>query len=272
MDFLFENANVVIDQIVKNGEIDLSEVKFMDPWTADLLCLLLIERHTANNKKLILPKSRDLLNYLKRMHLCKILRELGYREEFESLDKVQMPENYNLNIQEILHCEYRDEFDGKLERFMEMFKNFGLNDDDARLATALVGELGNNTFDHNLGSWPTDISGCIIVAQNYPKKKKIQVAIGDPGVGFLGSLKAAFPDLKTDIEAIRKGLGGNTGRIGELRGNGLKLIQQWTINNFSGKLAIQSGEGLVIAGKSGITEAKRKRILGTLAQLMIYYK
>lgn len=50
MDFLFENANVVINQIVKDGEIDLSEVGFMDPWTVDLLCLLLIERHTANNK------------------------------------------------------------------------------------------------------------------------------------------------------------------------------------------------------------------------------
>ena len=155
---------------------------------------------------------------------------------------------------------------------MEMFENFGLNEYDARLATTLVGELGNNTFDHNLGSWPTDISGCIIVAQNYPTKKKIQIAIGDPGVGFLGSLKAAFPNLETDIEAIKKGLGGNTGRIGELRGNGLKLIQRWTIDNFSGKLTIQSGEGLVIVDENGITEAKRNRILGTLAQLMIYYK
>ncbi len=213
-----------------------------------------------------------MLKYLKRMHFCEILSELGYKEEFELLNKVQIPENYNLNIQEISHCEYRDELDGKLEKFMEMFKNFGLNEYDARLATALVGELGNNTFDHNLGSWPTDISGCIIVAQNYPTKKKIQVAIGDPGIGFLGSLKAAFPNLKTDIEAIKKGLGGNTGRIGELRGNGLKLIQRWTIDNFSGKLAIQSGEGLAIVDENGITEAKRNKILGTLAQLMIYYK
>ncbi len=31
MDFLFENANTVIDQIVKDGKIDLSEVGFMDP-------------------------------------------------------------------------------------------------------------------------------------------------------------------------------------------------------------------------------------------------
>lgn len=44
MDFLFENTNKVIDLIVKDGEIDLSKVSFLDPWTIDLICLLMIER------------------------------------------------------------------------------------------------------------------------------------------------------------------------------------------------------------------------------------
>lgn len=272
MDFLFENTNKVIDLIVKDGEIDLSKVRFMDPWTIDLICLLMIERHTLKNKKIILPENGELLKYLKRMHFCDILSELRYEEEFKFLNKVQISEKFNLNIQEILHCKYRDEFDGRLGRFVMMFKNFGLNEYDARLATTLIGELGNNTFDHNVGSWPTDISGCIIAAQNYPKKKKIQVVVGDPGVGFLGSLKAVFPEINTDIEAIKKGLKGYTGRIGETRGNGLKLIQQWTINNFHGKLAIQSGEGLVLVDENGFTETKTKKVLGTLAQFMIYYK
>src|SRR5436305_863822 len=37
-----------------------------------------------------------------------------------------------------------------------------------------------------------------------------------------------FPNINSDIEAIKLGLAGNTGRVGEIRGNGLKLIQQWT--------------------------------------------
>lgn len=45
-----------------------------------------------------------------------------------------------------------------------MLKNFGLNVDDEARATALVGELGNNVFDHNDGQWPTDVRGAIILA------------------------------------------------------------------------------------------------------------
>ena len=77
---------------------------------------------------------------------------------------------------------------------------------------SVVGELGNNVFDHNSGSWPLNISGCIIAAQNYSKEKSIQFVIGDPGVGFRGSLKSAYPEINNDIEAIKKGLAGNTGR------------------------------------------------------------
>ena len=250
----------------------MSEVEFLDPWTMVLICLLLIERHNLPDKKIILPKSEELLKYLRRMHFNNVLAELGYNSEAEILESVQVPEKYNMNIQEILHCSTRDQFDGRLGRFVSMFQYFGMSENEAKRATSLIGELGNNTFDHNLGNWPTDISGCIIAAQNYPNLKRIQVAVGDPGVGFLGSLKAAFPELTNDIEAIKKGLGGNSGRIGEVRGNGLRIIQSWTIDNFSGMLSIHSGEGFVSAEKNRMSEKKANRILGTVAQIMIYYK
>ena len=59
---------------------------------------------------------------------------------------------------------------------------------------------------------------------------------------------------------------------GEIRGNGLRIIQSWTIDNFSGMLAIHSGEGFVSAEKDRMLEKRTNRILGTLAQIMIYYK
>lgn len=170
-----------------------------------------------------------------------------------------------------MHCLYRDEFNARLGRFITMFKTFGLNENDAQRATSLVGELGNNVFDHNLGNWPTNISGCIIAAQHYPSTKTIEIAVGDPGVGFYGSLKAAFPEINNDIDAIKLGLAGNTGRIGEIRGNGLRLIQQWTLQNFSGKVMIHSGNGLVIVNKTGMKEYTVNKILGTIAQFMINY-
>ncbi|MEK7459646.1 MAG: hypothetical protein AAB636_01105 [Patescibacteria group bacterium] len=237
-----------------------------------IVCLLLIERQSLADKKVILPKQENLLRYLKRMHLGEILGELGYTEAFEILKQITVPESENLNVQEIVHCRYNDEFSSRLGRFERMFKNFGLNEEDTKRALVIVGELGNNVFDHNLGNWPTNFSGAIITAHNYPETKRIEFVVGDAGVGFLGSLQNAFPNLSDDVEAIKKGLEGYTGRVGENRGNGLKTIQDWTINNFHGMLTIHSGGGLVQVDENGIESKNTCRILGTLAQFVIYYR
>ena len=207
----FDNFYKNIDKIVKGSVIDLSEVEFFHPWSMVMICLLLIERRSDPDKQLILPNKTETKTYLKRMRFDKILSELSYKEEIEILDSVQIPEGNNINIHEIMHCFYRDEFNARLGRFIEMFKNFGLTESDAQRATALVGELGNNVFDHNLGNWPTNVSGCIIAAQHYPDIHTIEIVVGDPGVGFYGSLKTAFPNISNDIEAIKLGLAGNTG-------------------------------------------------------------
>lgn len=271
MDLDFKNFYKDFNQIVKNGTIDLTKVEFVHPWSIVTICLLLVERMSLVDKKLLLPKKPETRSYLKRICLEKILEELGYQTAKKILDSISIPVRKNLNVQELLHCRYRDEFNARLEYFISMFRNFGLKSDDAYRATALVGELGNNVFDHNLGNWPTNISGCIIAAQHYPTFKKIEIAVGDPGVGFYGSLKVAFPNLTNDIQAIKKGLAGYTGRIDEERGNGLRLIQKWTIQNFSGKVMIHSGNGLVIVDKSGMKEYPVHKILGTVAQFVINY-
>lgn len=271
MNLDFKNFYKNIGKIVKGSTVDLSEVEFIYPWSMVMICLLLIERMSDPNKKLILPSKTETKTYLKRMRFDRILSELGYSEAKEELDKIEIPERDNINIHEVMHCYYRDDFNARLGRFISMFRNFGLNESDAQRATALVGELGNNVFDHNLGNWPTTMSGCIIAAQHYPNTHTIEIAVGDPGVGFYGSLKAAFPEITSDIEAIKLGLAGNTGRIGEIRGNGLKLIQQWTLQNFSGKVTIHSGDGLVIVDKSGMRDFEVNRILGTIAQFVINY-
>ena len=271
MNLDFNNFYKNVGKIVKGSTIDLSDVVFVHPWSMVMICLLLIERIPAPDKKLTLPNKMETKAYLKRMRFDKMLFELGYNEAKEVLDRVEVPERDNVNIHEVMHCLYQDEFSARLSRFITMFQNFGLSENDAQRATAVVGELGNNVFDHNLGNWPTNISGCIIVAQHYPSTHTIEIAVGDPGVGFYGSLKAGFPDLVNDTEAIKLGLAGNTGRVGEIRGNGLKLIQQWTLQNFSGKVMIHSGNGLVIVDKSGMKDTKVNKILGTVAQFVINY-
>lgn len=272
MDLNFDNIYKKYNEIIKGNTIDLSKVQFVHPWTITMVCIWLIEKSRFHDKKLILPKNEKTKCYLKRMHLNNLLNELNYREASSELQSIIIPERDNLNIHEILHCNYRDEFNARLGRFIKIFQNYGLDLNDSYRATNVIGELGNNVFDHNSGNWPTNTVGCIIAAQRYPLHGRIEIAVADPGVGFWGSLKARFPNIKNDIEAIKLGLAGNTGRIGEVRGNGLKLIQQWTINNFSGKLMIHSGEGLVVVDKNGIKEYKVFRITGTIAQFVVNYK
>lgn len=261
-----------LNVIIQDSTIDLSSINFMHPLDIGEVCLLLIERQSSPNKNIILPKNGDLLSYLKRMHFNQFLSELGYVESAQILDAINMSERESLNIQEITHSHYIDEFNGRLGHFDEMFKNFGLNDEDARRALNIIAELGNNVFDHNIGSWPTNFIGGIIVAQNYPEMKRIEVVVADAGVGFLGSLKNAYPDLTGDIEAIEKGLRGYTGRIGENRGNGLRFVQEWTIKNFHGMLLIRSGTGLVQVDESGSQSQEVSRVVGTTAKFVIYYR
>lgn len=271
MNFTFSKIYENIEKIIKGSIIDLSEMTFCDPWSIGMLCLLAIKNKNELNKALILPKSEDIKRYLKRMHFDSFIKEINYGPSIFELEKLNITELNNMNICEITHSLYRDDFNARLEKIRMMFKNFGMIDeDDLNKATVLVAELGNNVFDHNEGSWPTDIRGAIIIGQNYPKLKKIEVIVADPGVGFKESLRTRNPNLD-DVEAIKLGLRGITGRVGEKRGNGLKLIQNWTINNFNGIVRIHSGNGLVIVDKNGIQSRIVNNILGTLAGFVVAY-
>ncbi|MFA6135747.1 MAG: hypothetical protein WC705_00025 [Candidatus Paceibacterota bacterium] len=273
MDITFERIYIKFSEIFYDHTINLENWGWCDPWTIGLVCLKAIEYKDSQDKKLILPKDQDVVSYLKRMHLDKFLSELAYDSFLKPFIEKEMNEKENQNVLEILHCESRDDFDARLSsKIRMMFKNFGMDIDDESRATSLVGELGNNVFDHNAGSWPTNIGGAIILAQLNPRKKQIEVVVADPGIGFLGSLKVINPPPQNDIEAIKLGLNGVTGRIGEKRGDGLRIIQDWTINKFDGIVKIHSGSGLFIVNKDGQHPQSVFPILGTLASFVVKYK
>jgi hypothetical protein len=273
MDLTFETIYDAGSAVFREATIDLSRVKFFDPWAIGIICLRAIAQKAFADKRLQLPDDPQALSYLKRIRFDSLMEELTYGKFIGPCANIAMNERENLNVHELMHCRFRDEFTARLEsKIRAMFRNFGMVEEDEQRATALVGELGNNVFDHNEGSWPTDVRGAIIIAQNYPRLREIAVAIADPGVGFLGSLKPAHPALMSDIEAIKLGLQGVTGRVGEKRGNGLITVQNWTINRFSGSLRIHSGEGLIAIDQHGRRERVVPRILGTLAAFVVRYQ
>lgn len=265
-------TNRLRGKILEGCVIDLSEISFCRPGGVILLCQVLARDVQNGKKKIILPTDTQVTSYMKRIHFDDVLDILGYQEAFQEMGKIVVPERDNPSIQEIVYCQFRDSFNARLDRFLKMFRNFGMNEEDSYRATSIVGELGNNVFDHNSGNWPTGISGCFLTAQSYPVEGSIEFAIGDVGVGFLGSLKRAFPELTEDIDAIHKGLAGYTGRIGEDRGNGLRLVQDWTINAFAGSLCIHSGKGMVTIDEKGTKNCEAFDVLGTLAKFIVFYQ
>jgi len=51
-----------------------------------------------------------------------------------------------------------------------------------------------------------------------------------------------------------------------------RIIQSWTINNFCGNIYIHSGNGFVEIDKNGIKSKETFKIIGTIVQIMLYYK
>jgi|TARA_Y100000031_G_scaffold142928_1_gene172938 hypothetical protein len=95
------------------------------------------------------------------------------------------------------------------------------------LISAIVGEIGNNSFDHNLGKWP-DIPG-IFFAYDLNRKK---IALADRGQGILKTLKKVKPKLSTHLEALDVGFNEViSGRAPEYRGNGLKFVRNVVADN-----------------------------------------
>ncbi|MEK7721114.1 MAG: winged helix-turn-helix domain-containing protein [Elusimicrobiota bacterium] len=144
-----------------------------------------------------------------------------------------------------LICETRDIFAGRLPRLTST----GLGRDEQSLAIAAVGEIGNNSFDHNLGRW-RDTPGCWYQIQS--TGGRLWICIADRGQGILKSLARVDPRITDDQTALATAFERMlSGRAPERRGNGLKYVKNIIMKERRG-LACRSGAGLVEYGKLGI--------------------
>lgn len=105
------------------------------------------------------------------------------------------------------------------------------------LISAVAGEIGNNSFDHNLGSWP-DIPG-IFFTYNLNKR---MVVLADRGQGILTTLRRVEQSLTNHQDALYTAFTKIiSGRAPESRGNGLKFVRDVVMNNKIG-LFFQTGD------------------------------
>jgi hypothetical protein len=161
-------------------------------------------------------------------------------------------------------CASRDLFQARLDGLLRELLRSGWVADQAALLVAVLGEVGNNSFDHNLGRWP-DVPGCWFGRE--PERDPPRFAVLDRGVGILATLGRADPGLATAQQAVDASFSRVlSGRAPERRGNGLKFVRSVVNGSERRGLVCQSGGGRAwFGGLLGPLAAATARLDATAA-------
>lgn len=167
------------------------------------------------------------------------------------------------DLSQDFYCSNSATFQARLIKMQDLMVNFQKTKQNFSLIVAVAGEIGNNSYDHNLGNWP-DVPG-IFFAYNISRGV---VVLADRGLGVLQTLSRVRPDLANHRDAVKLAFTEIiSGRAPEARGNGLKFVREVIAENEI-NLFFQSGDAeLRIKSKSpdlGITRSQNN-IRGCLA-------
>ena len=136
-------------------------------------------------------------------------------------------------------AKFRDIFNARLDAFVSRTKQY--------LAAAIIGEIGNNTFDHNYVYQSGKPKGVYFL---YDEKTSVAV-LADYGSGIRTTLSKIKHDIESDKDALQIAFTQMiSGRAPEQRGNGLKFVckaiceRNWALYFHSGAAfaAIQNGK------------------------------
>jgi len=122
---------------------------------------------------------------------------------------------------DIFYCSDSSVFQGRLYKLRKALSENKEIEAFFSLLISVVGEIGDNSFGHNLGNWP-DVIGIFFA---YDIKKKT-IVLADRGQGIFKTLKRVRPELQNDAEALGVAFTEIlSGRAPESRGNGLKYVR-----------------------------------------------
>lgn len=151
-----------------------------------------------------------------------------------------------VGIEDLFYCPSSLVFQVRLNKFEKNLLQLAEFRKTFSIISSIVGEIGNNSFDHNLGSW-RDTPGIFF---GYDIEKR-EVVLADRGQGVLKTLQRVRPSLMSDEEALKVAFSEViSGRSPEARGNGLKFVRKIVVNNkikltfFTGsaKLVLEKGD------------------------------
>lgn len=135
------------------------------------------------------------------------------------------------------YCSNSAIFQAQLNQLQDELARLERVKDFFSLIVAVAGEIGNNSFDHNLGNWP-DTPGVFF---GYDVNKG-EIVLADRGQGVRQTLQRVKPELTNHQAALRVAFTEIiSGRAPEERGNGLKFVRS-VIARHPLNLLFQSGD------------------------------
>ncbi|MFA7654111.1 MAG: hypothetical protein WCX97_03675 [Candidatus Magasanikbacteria bacterium] len=156
-------------------------------------------------------------------------------------------------------CSTRDVFQARQEKLLTTLKPL-VSENLLYLLVGAIGEIGNNSFDHNLGNW-RDTAGVLFATDTDAR----EIILSDRGQGVLSTIKRVRPETKDDSEALHTAFTEIvSGRAPEQRGNGLKYTKKIAEEN-NLHLKFYSGDAMVKISEQNFTIENSKIIIpGTL--------
>ena len=187
------------------------------------------------------------------------LEKLGYDWVKNNADKIDTVSIY--------YCQNRDIFQAKVDKMMnDLLKAKSIDEDSVYLISAMTGEIGNNSFDHNLGKW-TDIAGVFFGYET--EGNNLKIVLADRGQGVLKSLRQIKTELNNDAEALKVAFTEKiSGRAPENRGNGLKFVRE-NVKNKKMHLTFISGNAQAELNEKMEIREQKENIRGCLAILSL---
>ena len=144
------------------------------------------------------------------------------------------------DLPEDFYCQNSAVFQSRLTKMEGLMLQNKISEDFASRIVSIAGEIGSNSFDHNLAQWP-DVPG-IFFAFDLSKR---QIVLADRGLGIFKTLKRVKPEIKNDEQALDIAFTEIiSGRAPEERGNGLKYVK-FIISKNSINLFFQTGNAIL---------------------------
>lgn len=163
------------------------------------------------------------------------------------------------------YCQTRDVFIARHSSMTNNFLRMKINENIAYVISAIAGEIGNNSFDHNVANWP-NVMGIFFA---YKINNGITIILADRGRGVQATLKRVKPEIKNDVDALTVAFTERiSGRAPEKRGNGLKYVRN-NISKAKMHLEFFSGNAKTIANNNFIVEPSTENYNGCLAIIKI---